>query len=245
MMASTAISREPNQSSSSPRSNRTCRAPIARLRVPKPNQSSFAVPFACRLGQKCRQAEEGKDADRQVDVEDIAPAIGLGQPAAEHGPQDGTGHHRDAPKRHGGSLPLLRIDVEQDGLRERDERRAEHALQDPEQHDLDQRLRHAAQHRGDGEAGDGEEEEPLEPEPSGEVAGRRRHDRGGDDVRGQHPGDLVLTGRDATLHVGQRHVGDGRVERLHEGGEDHADGDRRPVASGWRALRRHHDPDGA
>ena len=60
-----------------------------------------------------------------------------------------------------------------------------------------------------------------------------------------HPVDLILAGRDAALNVRQRDVGDRRVERLHDGGEDHADGDRRPVASGWRALRRHHDPDGA
>ncbi len=40
-MASTTISPEPNQSSSSPRSSMTWSAPIARLKVPKPNQSSF------------------------------------------------------------------------------------------------------------------------------------------------------------------------------------------------------------
>jgi hypothetical protein len=36
---------------------------------------------------------------------------------------------------------------------------------------------HAAQHRGDGEASDGDEEEPLEAEAADEKAGRRRHDR--------------------------------------------------------------------
>ena len=118
-------------------------------------------------------------------------------------------------------------------LRQRHERRAEHALQDPEQHDLDQRLRHAAQHRGDGEAGDGDQEQALEPEPAGEEAGRRRHDRGGDDVGGQHPVDLVLARRDAALHIGQRDVGDRGVERLHQRGEDHADRDRRPIAAVW------------
>ena len=45
MTDSTMISLEPNQPFSSPRSNATCMAPIARLRVPKPNQSRFVVAF--------------------------------------------------------------------------------------------------------------------------------------------------------------------------------------------------------
>ena len=45
-MASMTISGEPNQSSSSPRSNRICIAAIARLRAPKPSQSSLARDLA-------------------------------------------------------------------------------------------------------------------------------------------------------------------------------------------------------
>jgi hypothetical protein len=117
-------------------------------------------------------------SDRQVDVEDVAPAIGLGQPATEHR----AGHHRNAPQRHCRSLPLLRIDVEQHRLRERDKRGAEQALQDPEQHDLHQGLRHAAQHRRNSETSDGDKEQALDAKPPGEEAGRRRHDRGSDDI---------------------------------------------------------------
>ena len=80
----------------------------------------------------------------------------------------------------------------------------------------------------------------LSPNRRGEIPGRRRHDRGGDDIGGQHPGDLVLARRNAALHIRQRHVGDGGVERLHQGGEDHADGDRRAIAAGRCVLRRHH-----
>jgi len=71
-------------------------------------------------------------------------------------------------------------------LRERDERRAEHPLQGPKQDDLHQGLRHPAQHRCDGEACDGSEEEAFATEPAGEEAGQRSHDRGSDDIRGQH-----------------------------------------------------------
>src|SRR5580700_2276689 len=79
------------------------------------------------LWQKSGHAEEGKDADRKVDVKHIAPAIGLSQPAAEYRSKNGAGHYRHAPERHGRALPFLRIDVEQHGLRERYERRAQQA----------------------------------------------------------------------------------------------------------------------
>src|ERR1700693_1003742 len=39
------------------------------------------------LFQKSRYAEKCKSTDGQIDVEDIAPTIGLGQPAAEHWPK--------------------------------------------------------------------------------------------------------------------------------------------------------------
>ena len=48
----------------------------------------------------------------------------------------------------------LRVDVEQDRLRQRHQRRAEDALQQAEDHHLRQAAGDAAQHRGDGEAGD-------------------------------------------------------------------------------------------
>src|SRR5580704_16688020 len=88
------------------------------------------------IGQEDPHAEECEDADWLVDVEDITPTIGLGQPAPEYRPKNGTRHYGHAPHRHRRSLPLLRIDVEQHGLRERDERRAECALKHPEQDDL-------------------------------------------------------------------------------------------------------------
>jgi hypothetical protein len=61
----------------------------------EPVQFRRGVPFF--LGQKSRHAEQGEDADRQVDVEDIAPTVGLGEPTTEHRSKNGTGHHSDAP----------------------------------------------------------------------------------------------------------------------------------------------------
>ena len=81
----------------------------------------------------------------------------------------------------------------------------------------------------------------LRPNRFGEPADRRGHDRGGDDVGGQHPVDLVERGREAALHVGQRHIGDGGVERLHDGrahGADRHHGAARVCDAGAGQLRR-------
>ena len=209
-------------------------------RADRDAQSAKAEPIELRAGvvrrlrQKDDDADEVENADRQVDVEHVAPAVILGQPAAEHRTQHRSDHHADAEQRHGEALALPRIAREQNRLRERNQRSAERALHDPEQHDLVERLRHAAQHRRDSEAGDRHQEKTLEPEPAGEKSGRRRHDGGGDDIRRQHPGDLVLTRRDAALHVRQRDVGDRRIERLHQRRQNDADGQRRAIAARTR-----------
>ncbi len=93
---------------------------------------------SCSVSQKNGDTEEGEDTDRQVDVEDIAPAVDRGQIAAKHRPEHGTGHNRDAPYRHCASLLFFRINIEQSGLGERDEGGAEQALQDAKQYDLHQ-----------------------------------------------------------------------------------------------------------
>ena len=191
---------------------------------PEAEPIELRAGFARRFRQKDHDADQIDNADRQVDIEDIAPAVIFSEPAAEHRAENGPDHHPDAEQRHGEALAFTRITAEQDGLRQRNKRCAERALQHPEQHELRQRLRHAAQHGSDGESRNGNEEKPPDTEPAGEKAGRRRHDRGGDDVGGQHPGDLVLAGRDAALHIRQRDVGDRGVERLHECRKDHADG---------------------
>ena len=48
----------------------------------EPIEVRRGVPW--RLLQESRDAEKCKDADRQIDVEDIAPTVVLGQPAAEY-----------------------------------------------------------------------------------------------------------------------------------------------------------------
>ena len=63
----------------------------------------------------------------------------------------------------------------------------------------------------------------LRPTRVASPAERRGHDRGGDDIGGQHPVDLILRRRQRALHIGQGDIGDRRVERLHDRRHHHAD----------------------
>ena len=121
-----------------------------------------------------------------------------------------------------------RIDVEQHRLRQRHQRRAAHALQQAEEHHL-RRGSSATPHSAEATVKPATEieEHALDAEAAGEPAGQRRHDRRGDDVGGQHPGDLVLRRRQAALHVRQRDIGDRRVERLHDRRQHDRDRDER------------------
>jgi len=184
-------------------------------------------------------AEHRQQPERQVDEEHPVPGIGFGEPGAERGPHDRAQHHAHAPDRHRGGALLQRVGVEHHRLRQRHQRGAEDALQQAEQHHLVDVLRQPAQHRGDGEAGRADDEDALAPEAVGDPSDRRGHDRGRDDVGGQHPVDLVLRGRQRALHVGQRDVGDGGVQRLHDRRRHGAHRHHVPAQagdSGWQRL---------
>ena len=90
------ISLEPNQSLISPRSSKICSAPIARLRVPKPNQSNFCGSTPRALRQKHHHAKKADDSQRSVDIEHITPSVIFSEPAAEHGAEHGTDHNANA-----------------------------------------------------------------------------------------------------------------------------------------------------
>ena len=203
----------------------------------KPNQSNRRCSCGLGLFHEQQHADDGDDADRQVDQEHPVPGVIVGQPGAERRAHDRPQHHADAPDRHGAAALLGRIGVEQHRLRQRHQRGAGHALQQAEQHDLLDVLRQRAQQRGDGEAGDADDEQLLAAEAVGQPADRRRHDGGGDDIGGQHPVDLVERGRQRALHVGQRDIGDGGVERLHDGRRHRAHRHQHAQASATAMMR--------
>src|SRR5213595_2710395 len=74
----------------------------------------------------------------------------------------------------------------------------------------------AAQGRGDRKAGHRGEENVFDAKSAGEPAGQRHHDRGAHNVGGQRPGDLILRGREAPLHMRQRDIEGRVVDPLHD-----------------------------
>ena len=98
-----------------------------------------------------------------------------------------------------------------------------------EDHDLGQGLREAAKDGCHGEADDSGHEQPGAAKPGGEETGRGRHDGGRHDVACQDPVDLFLARGHRALHVGQRDIGDGAVQRLHQSGHDGANRDHEAV----------------
>jgi len=108
------------------------------------------------------------------------------------------------------------------------ERRRTRPLQHAKHHDLADRLRRAAQHRGEGKAQDAADIEWLAAEaqrsqPTGAVMIAER------DVGGQDPDDLVVAGREAALHVRQPTLAMVWSSKLQHRGADRARGDHRPV----------------
>ena len=233
------ISSESNQSSCWPRSSMSWKLPMAMASRTKPSMSNGRRPVVRGVAHQHQDAGGAQQADRQVDVEHPAPGELVGQPAAQRRADDRTDHGADAPHRHRLALLLARIGVHHDGLRDRHQRGAKAALQGAEQHELVERLGRAAQHRHDGEADHAGRQRAAQAEARGAEARERRHDGRGHDVGGHHPGDLLLRRRQRALDRGQRHVGDGAVEGVHDGGHHHHDGDQAAPAPHRRIDRRH------
>jgi len=71
MMPSIQISPDPNQSSLFAAIEQDLQGAMAKLKVAKPNQSSFASASG-RCREESRDAEEGESSDRKVDIENPA-----------------------------------------------------------------------------------------------------------------------------------------------------------------------------
>ncbi len=188
--------------------------------------------------------QEGDHPDRQVDVKNPPPAVVFGQPAAEHRAEDRAEHDADPPHGDRLSVALGRVDLHQDRLRQWHQARTADALQQPEEDQLAQAGGAAAQGGGEGEASDRNQKHVFDAETAGEPAGQRHRDRGGDNVRGQNPGDLVLRRRQAPLDMREGDIGDRVVDALHDRRQHDRHGDRRAVAERAAPLAPHRDAPG-
>ncbi len=233
MMNSAMISLDSSQPSCSPRSSASCSEPMAIASAVKPNQSKRSSRAFFVSSMKIDEAEHGKDAERQVDEEHPVPGIGLGQPGAERRAHDRPHHHAHAPDRHrfrpllqrcrsrasppataapaprrtrpaaGGTPPSGVMSCASPHITE--------AMVKPAEQMMKMRLR----------------PKRLAIQPTGAVmiAAATIYGR-------QHPVDLVLRRRQRALHVGQRDVGDGGVQRLHDRRRHGADRHHVPAQAG-------------
>ena len=168
---------------------------------------------------------EREEADGDIDVEGVAPGIGVGEPAAEGGAEDGGDDDSEGEDGHGGAALFGREGFEEDGLGERLEGSAACALDDAGEEHEGEGGGGSAGEAGDGEDDDAGDEEALAAEPEGEPVAGGEDDGVGDEVAGEDPGGFVGGGGERTGDVRERDGGDGGVEHLHEGGQHDGGGD--------------------
>ena len=169
--------------------------------------------------------EDREHADRDIDVERIAPAIRVGQPAAKRWPQHRRDDHAESEQRHRRTALGRRKTLQQDRLREWLQRSTARSLQHARNQQHGQRRRGSTEERRNGEQHHARHQKPLAPEAQREPVARRKNDGVGDQVAGQHPGRFGVRRGERPCDIRQRHRGDGRVQHLHEGGQHHRDRD--------------------
>ena len=151
-------------------------------------------PDVGRIENEQAGHDDGGQPHRQVDVEDPAPTEIVGEVPANHGTKHGRHHDAQAPEGHGFAAVLRREGFQHHGLREWLERASSGALDDAEEDQHGQRLRHPTQKRRRREPEDGRLEHALAPEIIRQPAGHGKDDGVGHQVRRQHPGRLFDAG---------------------------------------------------
>ena len=189
------------------------------------------LPALCReivgVAKRDGARSQRQQPDRDVDPEHPPPGIVVGDPAAERRADHGRDQRGQAEQRHRHALPLDREGIQQHALARRLQAAAGKPLQHAEQDQLPEPRGHAAQPRGQGEHGDGQQEIVAAAKMRDQPAGDRQDDRVGGEIAGDHPFAVIDRRRQPARDVAQRHDRDRGVEHLHEG-RHHDDGGDQP-----------------
>jgi hypothetical protein len=186
--------------------------------------------------------EGGQDADREVDEEDPAPGVVVGDPPAEGRAEDRRHDDAHGKRRHGRAPPGGLEALHEDRLRDRLEGPAAQPLEDPRHDQHAEAGGPSAEGGGQREEARADHQDALASEPVAEPGGDGEDRRVGQEVAREHPGGLLGRRREAAADVRQGHRDDGGVEHLHEGAEHHGERDqprveaRRPFAAGSARL---------
>ena len=166
--------------------------------------------------------DQGRQTYRNVDVEAPPPRQVFGEEPSNRGSRD---RREGEGSRHIARVPpplARRKDFAEDGHGERGQATRPEALQAPEQDQLGHGLRHPGQRRTDKEDDNGCLVDPLAPVEVAELAVDRGRARGGEQVGGHNPRQMVEAAEVPD---------DGRQSRRHDGlvepGEQHSQHERR------------------
>src|SRR5579859_364783 len=167
------------------------------------------------VGQARQHHHYGDDADRDVDLEDPAPAPVVGDPAAGGRADDRAEAEHGAEESLQAAALLGREEVADDGEDGGEQDAAEKALHAAGDDELGHVLGQAADGGRDHEAEHAEEQERLAPEQVAELAGDRGHGGRGDEVGGRDPSQAV-----EAVEVGHDARDGGADDRLVERGQE-------------------------
>ena len=184
-----------------------------------------------RIGDEHGDHDQAGDAHRQVDVEDPAPGISVGDPSAHGGAENGSGHDPQSKERHGLATLLRGILFEQHRLGKRLEPSAGDALQHAKEDQHGQAGRDPAQEARHGKARHHRQQHAFAAEVVGQPAAHGQDDGIGYQVRGKDPGGFIRGGRKAARNMGQADVDNGSVQHLHHSAGEYSD--RHQIPAGY------------
>src|SRR6266404_5846426 len=142
---------------------------------------------------KLKDEYECQNTNRNVDVENPAPGVVVGDPASQRWTNGRSADGRDPIQRKGQHSLRRRKRIAQDCLRHRLQASSERALQDPKQEKKPKAGCDSAQKRTDCEKHNAGQKKALPPKESNQPATCRQNDCIGDQVAGQDPRALVIT----------------------------------------------------
>ena len=188
--------------------------------------------------QRRQQRRQHDRAGHQVDVEDVLPAVGFGEIAADRRADRRSEGGRQREHRHTHGLLRPRQHGQGDGEGERDQHAAEEALQRPQHDHL---LKVPGKRTGDRHR---QEQHRVRQQIAAQREHRRKEagQRDDHDLRHQvgrrDPAAVIDAGADGALDIGQRRVGDLDVQHRNERADDGADDGEPDLRIGARLGRR-------
>ena len=184
--------------------------------APQIDASGFVLADVLRIAHEGVHHEQREDANRKIEVEDPAPGVVVGDPAAEGGAEDGREDDAEAEGGHGGAVPTGREGLQQNRLGQRLQASAGEPLQHAEEDQPLQRGGHTAEQRGEGKPSHARHQHAAAPEAVRQPSRHGKNDGVGNQVRSDDPGALFHRSAHVPRDVRNGDVDHRGVENLHE-----------------------------